>query len=260
MTPGVSLTPCFCRGSFQQMQLLIVTGGQKKPRHRPSCRTSFHVPFKIELAPMAWAFKKPAAWIPLLAASKVSATVVECHQLLRFLAFQEPSAGVWYMQRRIELELVEDIFGDFPRLTFPYIEKREPPQPPCSHYGRYGGKQKQERFKKKPLISCRRRSQSSLFRQGMNSVSRVRSCHWERSEAMSIGGQVSRTVSKSENRVGNAAGLVRRGSRTALNQGVASGAPTTRITPEAILRHSHLACPVMIGSSAFRAGPSHRRG
>ena len=113
---------------------------------------------------MAWAFKKPAGWIPLLAASQVGATVVECHQLFRFFAFQEPSAGVGYMQRRIELEPVEDIFGDFPRLTFPYPEKRESSEPPCSHYGRQGGKQKQERFKKKPLISCRRLSQSSLLK------------------------------------------------------------------------------------------------
>ena len=80
---------------------------------------------------MAWAFKKPAGWIPLLAASQVSATVVECHQLFWFFAFQEPSAGVGYMQRRIELEPVEHIFGDFPRLTFPYPEERESSEPPA---------------------------------------------------------------------------------------------------------------------------------
>ncbi len=85
------------------MQLLIVTGRQKQPRHRPTCWTAFHVPLKIELTPMAWAFKKPLGGIPLLAASQVGATVVECHHLLRFFAFQEPSAGIGYMQRRIEL-------------------------------------------------------------------------------------------------------------------------------------------------------------
>ena len=80
-----------------------------------------------------------------------------------FFAFQEPSAGVGYMQRSIDLEPIEHIFGDFPRLTFPYPEERESSEPPRSHYGRQGGKQKQERFKKKPLISCRRLSQSCLF-------------------------------------------------------------------------------------------------
>jgi hypothetical protein len=145
------------------MQLLIVTGRQKQPRHRTSCWTAFHVPLNIELAPMAWAFKKPAGWIPLLAASQVGATVVECHQLFWFFAFQEPSAGVRYMQRRIELKPVEHIFGDFPRLTFPCPEERESSEPPRSHYGRQGGKQEQERFEKKPLISCRRLSQSCLF-------------------------------------------------------------------------------------------------
>ena len=89
---------------------------------------------------MAWAFKKPAGWIPFLAASQVGATVVECHQLFRFFAFQEPSAGVGYVQRRIELEPVEDIFWDFSRLAFPYLEKREPRQPTCPHYDRQGGK------------------------------------------------------------------------------------------------------------------------
>ena len=125
ITPGASRGPRFSRGFFRQLQLLAVTRTHKKPWHRPSCWTAFHVPLKIELAPMAWAFKKPAGWIPLLAASQVSATVVECHQLFRFLAFQEPSAGVGYMQRRIELEPIEHIFGDFPRLTFPYPEERE---------------------------------------------------------------------------------------------------------------------------------------
>ena len=91
-----------------------------------------------------------------------------------FFAFQEPSAGVGYMQRSIELEPIEHIFGDFPRLTFPYPEERESSEPPRSHYGRQGGKQEQERFEKKPLISCRRLSQSSLFRRGMNAVSRGR--------------------------------------------------------------------------------------
>ena len=146
------------------MQLLAVTRTHKKPRHRPDCRTAFHVPLKIELAPMAWAFKKLSGWIPLLSASQVGATVVECHQLFRFFAFQEPSAGVGYMQRSIELEPIEHIFGDFPRLAFPYPEERESSEPPRSHYGRQCGKQEQERFEKKPLISCRRLSQSSLLK------------------------------------------------------------------------------------------------
>jgi hypothetical protein len=146
------------------MQLLSVTRTHKQPRQRPSCWTAFHVPLKIELAPMAWAFKKPASWIPLLAASQVGATVVERHQLFWFLAFQEPSSGVGYMQRRIELELVENIFVDFPRLTFSYPEERESSEPACSHYGRQGGKQEQERFKKKPLVRRRWFSQISLLK------------------------------------------------------------------------------------------------
>ncbi len=74
------------QGAFQKMELLVIAVTQEKPRHRPSCWTAFHVSLKIKLAPMAWAFKKPAGWIPLLAASQVSATVVECHQLFWFFA------------------------------------------------------------------------------------------------------------------------------------------------------------------------------
>ena len=48
------------------------------------------------------------------------------------------------------------------------------------------------------------------------------------------------TISIPEIRLGNDAGHVRRGSRTARNKGAASGAPTPRISPEAILRQSQM--------------------
>jgi hypothetical protein len=46
-----------------------------------------------------------------------------------------------------------------------------------------------------------------------------------------------------KNRVGNSVGFVRRGSRTALNQGAFRSAPTVRICPEAILRHFQMPVP-----------------
>jgi len=78
----------------------------------------------------------------------------------------------------------------------------------------------------------------------LNSLAYFGQLWWDRHLAcLSNNDRQDAKISRPEIRLGNYSSLVRRGSRTARNEGAGSGAPTPRIFPQAILRHFQVPVP-----------------
>jgi hypothetical protein len=70
--------------------------------------------------------------------------------------------------------------------------------------------------------------------------------------------QASESVLKTEIRLGNHERLVGAVREPPRNEGAASGAPTSRTSPDAILRHSRIAWAQRMGNPARNAGRPHQ--